>query len=236
MSYSPMLGRFLETDPAEYVDGPNLYEYVGSNPARFLDPFGLAAEDWRLDLVDHGGPHIQLGDLRWDANTLQPITHKGVTPPKLSAKNLEELRVSGVWDRLRKNVPDNVIRQAAREALGEEIAAELMNRGFKRGCTKKIAREITETILKKLPIVAVVFIGADVAEGGIAYAARNAVVPADLINELVLVGVDHAQAWARQAEENFRRKQLANAGITDEATVRQMLNDIIIQYDCSDCE
>ncbi len=40
-SYSPSLGRFLQRDPAGYVDGMNLYAYVANNPLRYLDPMGL---------------------------------------------------------------------------------------------------------------------------------------------------------------------------------------------------
>jgi uncharacterized protein RhaS with RHS repeats len=43
MSYSPTLGRWIQTDPAGYVDGPNLYEYVRSRPVSATDPLGLAA-------------------------------------------------------------------------------------------------------------------------------------------------------------------------------------------------
>ncbi|MBI3949729.1 MAG: Ig-like domain-containing protein [Acidobacteria bacterium] len=39
--YSPDLGRFLQRDPLEYVDGMNLYEHVRSNPINWLDPSGL---------------------------------------------------------------------------------------------------------------------------------------------------------------------------------------------------
>ena len=39
--YSPSLGRFLQTDPVGYVDGPNLYTYVSNNPANLIDPLGL---------------------------------------------------------------------------------------------------------------------------------------------------------------------------------------------------
>src|SRR5688572_21835128 len=41
MAYSPTLGRWIQTDPAGYLDGQNLYEYVRSNPASGVDPYGL---------------------------------------------------------------------------------------------------------------------------------------------------------------------------------------------------
>src|SRR5689334_20980794 len=39
--YSPTLGRFLQTDPIDYWDSPNLYGYVLGDPINLLDPFGL---------------------------------------------------------------------------------------------------------------------------------------------------------------------------------------------------
>jgi hypothetical protein len=44
MGYSPNLGRWLERDPAEYVDGLNSYEYERSGPISRLDPLGLCTE------------------------------------------------------------------------------------------------------------------------------------------------------------------------------------------------
>lgn len=42
--YSPVLGRFLQPDPALYVDSLNLYEYAHNSPLVYTDPYGLAAD------------------------------------------------------------------------------------------------------------------------------------------------------------------------------------------------
>ncbi len=38
--YHPTLGRWATRDPIVYGDGMNLYQYVGSNPTRYVDPAG----------------------------------------------------------------------------------------------------------------------------------------------------------------------------------------------------
>jgi hypothetical protein len=43
MSYDPAIGRWLEQDPDGYVNGANLYQFVESNPLRYVDPLGLGA-------------------------------------------------------------------------------------------------------------------------------------------------------------------------------------------------
>jgi hypothetical protein len=58
--YSPTLGRWMQMDPAGYVDGANIYEFVKSNPIVGVDPSGLdllrveATSDW----FDHTPPVI----------------------------------------------------------------------------------------------------------------------------------------------------------------------------------
>lgn len=42
--YDVEVGRWLTADPLGYVDGPNLYAYVGNNPLTNVDPYGLWAQ------------------------------------------------------------------------------------------------------------------------------------------------------------------------------------------------
>ncbi|MBN1918477.1 MAG: RHS repeat-associated core domain-containing protein, partial [Verrucomicrobia bacterium] len=46
--YSAVLGRFIQPDPAGYVDGPNLHAYVQNAPTRWRDSQGLQLEDPRI--------------------------------------------------------------------------------------------------------------------------------------------------------------------------------------------
>jgi RHS repeat-associated protein len=54
-TYSPTLGRWLERDPAGYVDGMDLYEYVRGGPIAAVDPSGRwtvsASVRWRVHVL-----------------------------------------------------------------------------------------------------------------------------------------------------------------------------------------
>ncbi|TWT45052.1 RHS Repeat protein [Phycisphaerae bacterium RAS1] len=54
-SYSPELGRWMQRDPLEYSDGPNLLQYVRGRPENATDPLGL------LDPKGGGAPGLGLG-------------------------------------------------------------------------------------------------------------------------------------------------------------------------------
>jgi RHS repeat-associated protein len=55
--YSPLIGRFLQPDPAGYIDTMNLYAYVNNNPLKWIDPWGL--------LIVHYWPSGGQGSDKW---------------------------------------------------------------------------------------------------------------------------------------------------------------------------
>jgi RHS repeat-associated protein/uncharacterized delta-60 repeat protein len=63
--YSPTLGRWLQTDPAGYVDGASLYDFNQDSPATYSDPQGLQASHSHTELP--AGQLWLLGDTRLDS-------------------------------------------------------------------------------------------------------------------------------------------------------------------------
>jgi RHS repeat-associated protein len=62
--YEPATGRYIQSDPLGLGAGPLTYAYVGSNPLRYLDPFGLKyAESWAAGGAIAGGTIVAGGSV-----------------------------------------------------------------------------------------------------------------------------------------------------------------------------
>ena len=60
-NYSPSLGRWINQDPAGYINGANTYQFVESNPANAVDPWGLVQF-----VIEPIGSSVGDGDLEGD--------------------------------------------------------------------------------------------------------------------------------------------------------------------------
>ena len=65
-NYHPTLGRWIERDPAGYVDGMSLYQYCRSNPAAMTDPQGTIGGDLPVVLQRYGTDLARSGDANFN--------------------------------------------------------------------------------------------------------------------------------------------------------------------------
>jgi len=73
--YDPLTGRWLQRDPAGYVDGSHLYQYGASRPAGAVDPWGLRS---RLETRTGATPPPPTGGSSVDNTYVE-----GTTPPPI---------------------------------------------------------------------------------------------------------------------------------------------------------
>jgi RHS repeat-associated protein len=116
-TYSPTLGRWLERDPAGYVDGMGLYEYVRGGPIAGVDPWGL------VDGRKHHAVCLGLG-----GSPDQLCIDLGETDPHLKAHDFLRKRLGGgSWDKQRA-----VFAKLTDEERRELIRGSLVAAGVKK--------------------------------------------------------------------------------------------------------
>ena len=81
-NYSPTLGTWISQDPLSYINGANTYQFVMSNPAGRVDPWGL----WSPYLINPSWPVAEPGNFGGALNEppLLPINSPSGDPVTLS--------------------------------------------------------------------------------------------------------------------------------------------------------
>jgi len=131
-AYDPVMGRFLQTDPIGYDDGPNIYAYVKGDPVNLIDPTGMAGEVGEVVVTGSrggtptlfGGLGDLVGGLAGAISALNPSPTFAITQEQI----LDAIRDKGF------EYASNLADLAARRALGKEgeakARAELAANGF----------------------------------------------------------------------------------------------------------
>ena len=98
--YDPAIGRYVESDPAGFWDGPNTYAYVGSNPLAWQDDFGL------------GKVGAAVKAIKWGKSAWNHVINGHIGKKKLldKTKFCKPCQIKKNADKTVKN-PDNVIKQ-----------------------------------------------------------------------------------------------------------------------------
>ncbi len=137
--YHPTLGAWPVRDPAGYVDGMSLYEYVGTNPATLCDPFGLeatiqTAEDIATQAAmdqTHGGATQAMPVTATIAVTISCLDKKTWTVSDVNDTYVIRVRILTIQMAKSKFVKDHPTTYAAAEDVPDEVAkgvqGEIMN-------------------------------------------------------------------------------------------------------------
>jgi RHS repeat-associated protein len=108
--YDADLARWVNQDPAGFVDGPNLYAFVGNSPTLNFDPFGLK-------LITHYEPNVErFGAMLLPLNKIQAILERA------GHVDITDWSPTAYWD-----IPDHIIDEVLAAFDEADRLARLQN-------------------------------------------------------------------------------------------------------------
>jgi RHS repeat-associated protein len=153
-TYSPSLGRWMQRDLLEYVDGPNMYQAMLSDPANLIDPFGLSTP--HAGGAAGGATIAGLAKKAWDALRQLRKAFREWKKAKDAVKNARNARERAKAAENLKNAEQKIrtAKGKASEAIKEyEETVELLG-GGQDADAKRLRRALEnatrEDIFKKL--------------------------------------------------------------------------------------
>jgi uncharacterized protein RhaS with RHS repeats len=130
-------GRYIQSDPIGLDGGLNTYSYVGGNPLRYIDPYGLAKSS--IDAA------IEQAVLRGDVSKLRMLLDDAANISRSQADDLIRQCTSRAF-----NIGDKVAKQMAprgwtREAIEEAIKSGRQVRAINKATGNPATRYVNPT-------------------------------------------------------------------------------------------
>ena len=149
--YNPKIGRFLQRDPIGYVDGMNLYEYVGGNSINILDPYGLW---WNWKGARTGAVNVvkgaAVGAVVVGGILLLPATASGAALTTLGIAGAAYLGLTTGQVITGRNLNGAVICDEERSAMAVEAMAGIAALGSGVAAAK-IKPNVTDSLINRTP-------------------------------------------------------------------------------------
>jgi RHS repeat-associated protein len=142
-AYSPVLGRFLQTDPIGMAGGINLYAYTGNDPVNLDDPLGLDSDISHKPIFVWGHAPVSA---ELDTDPRGTIFPGNDRIPSLASLGLEIRALLHAWRPIIVSAPRPIVRMPTPDEIANRQAAACADPGIR----SALHNPSVQTALKKI--------------------------------------------------------------------------------------